>query len=86
MERMRSVESRWCGSGQEVYDHCVFGGDVKNVKSFRIVTEGGRSYEFGKELLYPVQQNSGDYFLFLPDGNFAIVPEKEAKIKLKQDG
>ncbi len=55
--------------------------DVKNVKSFRIVTEGGRSYELGKELLYPVQQNSGDYFLFLTDGNFAVVPEKEAKIE-----
>lgn len=61
-------------------------GDVKNVKSFRIATEGERSYELGKELLYPVQQDSGDHFLFLPDGTFAIVPEKEAKIKLKQDG
>lgn len=45
----------------------------------------GRSYKLGKELLYPVQQDSGDYFLFLVDGNFAVIPEKEAKIKLKQE-
>ncbi len=60
-------------------------GGEEDVKSFRIVTEGGRSYKLGKELLYPVQQDSGDYFLFLVDGNFAVIPEKEAKIKLKQE-
>lgn len=59
--------------------------DEKNVKSFIIKREDGKSYELGKELLYPVQQDSGNYFLFLTNGNFAVISEREAIIEWREE-